>query len=322
MQESCGNFMSAERFRFGIFELDLDSLELRRDGALVRLQAQPAQVLGRLVERAGDVVSREELRLAVWPEGTFVDFERGLNFCIAQIRATLNDDATEPRFIRTIPKRGYQFIAPVQGIGNTGIPKSGTSQSELPNPKVANPGTGWLTRTATATRVIAACLLLASLFAVSYWTRSRVLARKTPIVAVVRFDNETGDPAMTQFSDSVTDMLVVDLVAKGGGQYRVIGNARELRVAREQRDLKSLASSLGASYAILGQVQRKGDQTRILAHLIHLPDQTHVWVTLIDHPVGDPLALESQVAQTVAIEFAPKIRTTFESFVSHRRASL
>ncbi len=127
---------------------------------------------------------------------------------------------------------------------------------------------------------------------------------------------------MTQFSDAVTDMLVVDLVAKGGGQYRVVGNARELRVAREQRDLKSLASSLGASYAILGQVQRNGDQTRILAHLIHLPDQTHVGVTLIDHTVDDPLALESQIAQTVAVEFAPKIRRTFVPFASHRRASL
>ena len=319
--------MSAQRFRFGIFEFDLDPLELRRDGTLVRLQAQPAQVLGRLLERAGDVVSREELRLAVWPEGTFVDFERGLNFCIAQVRAALNDDAIEPRFIRTIPKRGYQFIAPVQRVGKTGIgqseiAESGIGKSELPRPKVTNPGTAWLTRTTTITRVVAAGLLLASLFAVSYWARTRFLARKTPIVAVVRFDNETGDPAMTQFSDAVTDMLVVDLVAKGGGQYRVIGNASELRVAREQRDLKSLASSLGASYAILGQVQRKGDQTRILAHLIHLPDQTHVWVTLIDHTVDDPLTLESQVAQTVAVEFAPKIRTTFVPFASHRRASL
>jgi DNA-binding winged helix-turn-helix (wHTH) protein/TolB-like protein len=302
--------MSVERFRFGIFEFDCSALELRREGALVRLQAQPAQVLGRLLQRAGDVVSREELRQAVWPDGTFVDFERGLNFCIAQIRAALNDDALEPRFIRTIPKRGYQFIAPVER----------SSKKELPHSKVANPGTAWSGK--MKIRLAAACLVAASLIAAGYWAKSRYLAKKMPIVAVARFDNETGDPSMTQFSDAVTDMLVLDLVAKGDGQYRVIGNARELRVAREQRDLKSLASSLGASYVILGQVQRKGDQTRILAHLIHLPDQTHVWVTLIDHTVEDPLALESQVAQTVAVEFAPKIRPTFVPFASHRRASL
>jgi len=130
------------------------------------------------------------------------------------------------------------------------------------------------------------------------------------------------DPEMARFSDAITDMLVAELTAKSNGHYQVIGNARVLRVAREQRDLKAVTSSLGASYVVLGQVQRKGDQTRILAHLIHLPDQTHVWVTLIDHTVEDPLALESQVAQTVAVEFAPKIRPTFVPFASHRRASL
>jgi TolB-like protein len=250
------------------------------------------------------------LRQAVWPDGIFVDFERGLNFCIAQIRAALTDTAVEPRFIRTIPKRGYQFIAPVSRSGS----------SELPHTKIANPGTVWATKTALL--ILAACLVLASLFAAGYWVTSRHSVQKTPIVAVARFDNETGDPAMTQFSDAVTDMLVVDLTAKGDGQYRVIGNASELRVAREQRDLTAVASSLGASYVILGQVQRKGDQTRILAHLIHLPDQTHVWVTRIDRTVNDPLALESQVAQTVAVEFAPKIRTTYVPFASHTRASL
>jgi DNA-binding winged helix-turn-helix (wHTH) protein/TolB-like protein len=301
--------MSAEQFRFGVFEFHRASRELRREGMLVRLQAQPAQVLACLLERAGDVVSREELRQVVWPEGTFVDFERGLNFCIAQIRAALNDNAVEPRFVRTIPKRGYQFIAPVSPI----------STSELSRANVTSRETVWPVKTL---RILAACLLLASLFAVGYWARSRYTGQKTPIVAVARFDNETGDPAMTQFSDAVTDMLVVDLAAKGDRQYRVIGNARELRVAREQRDLTAVASGLGASYVVLGQIQRQGDQTRILAHLIHLPDQTHVWVTRIDRSVDDPLALESQIAQTVAIEFAPKIRPTFVPFPSHRRASL
>src|SRR5262249_59923958 len=104
--------MKANQFRFGIFEFDPGSRELRRDGALVRLQSQPAQVLGCLLQRAGQVISREELRQAVWQDHTFVDFERGLNFCIAQIRTALNDSATEPRYIRTIPKPGYQLIPP------------------------------------------------------------------------------------------------------------------------------------------------------------------------------------------------------------------
>src|SRR5215469_12901253 len=99
-------------YRFGLFEFDAGTRELRRDGVLVRLQAQPALVLASLVAHAGEVVSRDELHQVVWHADTFVDFERGLNFCVAQIRAALDDDASVPRFIRTIPKRGYQFIAP------------------------------------------------------------------------------------------------------------------------------------------------------------------------------------------------------------------
>ena len=301
--------MTAHQFRFGIFEFDRSLRELRKDGALVRLQSQPAQVLGCLVERAGEVVSREELRQAVWQDHTFVDFERGLNFCIAQIRLALNDNAAEPRYVRTIPKRGYQFIAPVTRSRNGELlPTSYSNASRL--------------RLTTVATGLATCLLLASLFVAGYWAKSRSLLQKTPIVAVLRFDNETGDPNMTRFTDAITDMLVVELTARGDGNYHVIGNARVLRVAREQRDLKALTSSLGASYVILGQVQRSGNQTRILAHLIHLPDQTHVWVTRIERAVDDPLTLESQVAQTVADQFSPKIRPTFVPFASPRRASL
>jgi DNA-binding winged helix-turn-helix (wHTH) protein/TolB-like protein len=302
--------MSAEQFRFGIFEFDRASRELRRDDILVRLQSQPAQVLGCLLDRAGQVVSREELRQAVWRDDTFVDFERGLNFCIAQIRAALKDNPTEPRFIRTIPKRGYQFIAPVARTDGGHSPPT-----SLANPHLVSP-------VRTAATVFAVCFLLALSFVAGYWAKRRSLEEKTPVVAVLRFDNETGDPDMTRFSDAVTDMLVVELTAKGDGQYRVIGNARELRVAREQRDLKVVASSLGASYVVLGQVQRSGDQTRILAHLIHLPDQTHVWVTRIERTADNPQALESQAAQTVASQFSPKIRTTFVPFTSRPRASL
>jgi len=302
--------MASSQFRFGVFEFDRATRELRRDGMLVRLQSQPAQVLGCLVEHAGQVVSRDELRQAVWQEHTFVDFERGLNFCVAQIRAALSDSPTEPRFIRTIPKRGYQFIAPVSRIDG----------QEFLSAALASPASG--SRIKTIVAISACCLLIAASFAAGYWAKKQSVAQQTPIVAVLRFDNETGDPNMTRFSDAVTDMLVAELTAKGDGQYRVIGNARVLRVSREQRDLHMVASSLNASYVVLGQVQRNGDQTRILAHLIHLPEQTHVWVTRIERSPTEPLTLEAQVAQTVADQFSPKIRTTFVPFSSRPRASL
>src|SRR5205809_605279 len=95
--------MAGIRYRFGLFEFDRAHNDLRREGMSVRLQAQPAQVLACLLENAGTIVSREQLRHAVWKDDTFVDFERGLNFCIAQIRSALDDEAASPRFVRTIP---------------------------------------------------------------------------------------------------------------------------------------------------------------------------------------------------------------------------
>src|ERR1700732_1498727 len=104
------------RVRFGVFDFDTASGELRRDGVPVRLQPQPAEVLAILVARAGEIVTREALRQALWGPETFVDFDRGLNFCVAQIRAALGDSADAPRFIRTLPKRGYQFMGPVADV--------------------------------------------------------------------------------------------------------------------------------------------------------------------------------------------------------------
>src|SRR5215813_4324814 len=108
--------MNGQRYRFGEFEFEAATGELRREGAVVRLQAQPALALACLVARANEVVTREELQKAIWGDETHVDFERGLNFCIGQVRAALEDDADEPQYVRTIPRRGYQFIADVEVV--------------------------------------------------------------------------------------------------------------------------------------------------------------------------------------------------------------
>ena len=301
----------AQRFRFGLFEFDGSVKELRREGTVVRLPAQPAQVLACLLEGAGEVVSRENLRRAVWHDDTFVDFERGLNFCIAQIRTALDDDATAPRFIRTIPKRGYQFIAPVDNVGEAAARPAAQSGTQAATPVMF---AGW--------RMAAIATMLLAVFAAGYWFHARSNAIRTPIVAVARFDNETGDAQMNGFSDALTDTLITDLTGAGDGRYRVIGNARILRLPRDQRDLTALASSLGASYVVLGQVQLSGSQVRILAHLIHLPEQTHVWVARMDRATDDPLAVESEVAQNIAAQFSPRIAAhRYAAMASYRAPS-
>jgi DNA-binding winged helix-turn-helix (wHTH) protein/TolB-like protein len=313
--ELCDNFgkvMEPARFRFGLYEFDARTRELRREGALVRLQAQPAQVLGRLIERAGQVVSREELREALWGADTFVDFERGLNFCMSQVRSALNDDSSNPTYIRTIPRQGYQFIAPLQRIPMPAAEQNNSGAS-APNRR----------RIPVMTLALAAGILVAVLLLTAYRLRSKqsVSMDNPPIVAVLRFDNETGNPALDRFSDALTDNVVEQLTSVSQGHYGVIGNARILRESRDQRDLKAIASSLHATYVVLGQVQSGGDQLRILAHLIRVPEQTHIQVVRMDRALAqriqdDPLGLEAEAAHKIAAQFSPLVASDARQAVS------
>jgi DNA-binding winged helix-turn-helix (wHTH) protein/TolB-like protein len=309
--------MESRRYRFGLFAFDAAAGELRRDGELVRLQGQPAVALGCLLANAGRVVTREELQKAIWGDETHVDFERGLNFCIGQLRAALEDDADTPRYVRTIPRRGYQFIGAVEVAGGVEVAgevetvaeKGGVGERAGRQPAAqASSGPGespiFLPRVAFACLML---LLLAASLAAGYWLHARAIGKKVPTVAVLRFDNETADPTVTRFSDGLTDSVVERLTAESEGRYDVIGNAAILRLPREQRDLQAIAASLGANYVVLGQVQSNGAQTRILAHLIRLPDQKHLWVVRTDREIGDALAVEAEIAQHVAAEFAPRV---------------
>ena len=188
--------------RFGIFEFDPVDGTLNRDGRQVRLGAQPAKALGMLLQAGGEVVTREALRDAIWGAETHVDFDRGLNFCISQIRAALGDSAESPRYIATVPRSGYRFIAPIH---------SEPEQTTVPR------------RRPVAIGALAAILLA---LAVPLYRASQ--PDPTPqAVAVARFDNETGDASLDPLADGITDSLVAALVA--AGQQHVIGNAAVLR---------------------------------------------------------------------------------------------
>lgn len=309
--------LPTQRCRFGLFEFDLATRELRREGALVRLQAQPAQVLCYLIEHAGRVVTREELRSAIWGSDTFVDFERGLNFCISQVRSALRDDATNPQFIRTLPRQGYQFIAPLERLApgpsaTANLKEQADGQaSAVTSPRKLRP----------LPVLLAAGIVLGILLLAAYTLRSKHIAGRPPVVAILRFDNETGDPALDRFSDGLTDNVIEQLTSAAIGHYAVIGNAQILRLPRAQRDLTAVHSSLGAGYVVLGQVQSNGKQVRILAHLIRLPEQTHLRVVRMERPMDDPLAVESEIAHAIALQFSSRVSADAGRSSSHVSAN-
>ena len=202
------------KYRFGLFEFDNATCELRRERERVHLEAQPAQVLGLLLARAGEVVTREELHRAVWGSETFVDFDRGLNYCIAQIRAGLQDSAQSPRFVRTLPKRGYQFIAPITTLA--ALPPECAVLEPSINKRFKARHIYWTAGIAAVALLLAASYILSS--------RCATAAAEFKI-AVIRFDNETANPALDGFADGLTESLVADLTTAGVGRFGVIGNA-------------------------------------------------------------------------------------------------
>jgi DNA-binding winged helix-turn-helix (wHTH) protein/TolB-like protein len=271
----------SDRVTFGLFEFDPQNGLLRREGVPVRLQPQPAKVLAILVARAGEVVSREELRQQIWADGTFVDFERGLNFCIAQIRAALKDSADAPRFIETLTRRGYRFVAPVR-----------TTAAPAPVEPVPK-RTSYLPLAAVGLLAAATIILIAGAWASGPGVRpSRI--------AVVPFDNETGLDGFDEIARGVADATVARLATPDRiRRLSVIGNAAALHRPRAFRDLRRIGTTLDADYIVLAQMKRDAAGVRLIAHLIRVKDEAHVWANTYDRPAFT-LEVQAEIAEAIA----------------------
>jgi DNA-binding winged helix-turn-helix (wHTH) protein/TolB-like protein len=242
----------SQQVRFDRFEFDPESGELRAGTETVRLEPQPARVLAHLIAHRGQVVSRQELQRAVWPADTFVDFDRGLNYCIAEIRRALGDSASEPRLLETLPRRGYRFLASI----------------EPPAPSVPRPRSGW--------RRLGLAAAGGALLALLGVTAFQAAWESVPTVAVALFDDETPDASAALLAQRLTD-AVVEGLTREPERWSVIGNAALLRTTRALRDPAVLGTELGVDYAVLGQVQVIDGQRHALVHLIRVADQKHVW---------------------------------------------
>ena len=281
----------SRRVRFDAFEADLASGELWRAGARVPIQDLPFRLLAALVTRPGDVVSRSELTMQLWGTDTYVDAAAGLNTAVAKLREALEDDAEQPRFIETVPKRGYRFIAPV--TTDAGRLLSASARSE------AARAAARLAEAPEPRRVKSASLIAAALaaFAIVGIAAYRLRADPPQVrVAVMLFDNETGRPEFDRLSQGLTDATVFALTANP--KLAVIGNAAVLRTARPFRDIALVRDAVRADYIIIGQVQLVDATILVRTHLIRAPDQAHVWVHQSRLTAGEA-ALQSDVAGQV-----------------------
>jgi DNA-binding winged helix-turn-helix (wHTH) protein/TolB-like protein len=291
-------------YRFGLFEFDAAAGELRKQGRLVRIEPQPARALALLLSRPGEVVSRDELRLHLWGADTHVDFDRGLAYCIGQVRTALGDSADNPRFVETLPRRGYRFVAPLQPV----IPASAV-QAAMPSPPAHQPGDipaapalGGLhgpsvVRARGQWFVAVLTLLVVTGLVWTVWAR---ITPPRPIVAVAVFDNETGLAEYDRLASTAADIAVERLTALGTREIGVIGNTPTLRAPRAERSPAAVQGETGAGYFVFGQIQNDDAGVRLVVHLIRLDDDTHLWVTRVARAPSDLGDLEDVAANRLA----------------------
>ena len=291
--------------RFGVFELDTRAGELRKHGLRVRLQGQPFQVLAMLLGRPGEVITREELQKNLWPADTFVDFDHGLNKAISKIRDALGDSAESPRFVETIARRGYRFLAEVKAAG--AVPARSPEHASPPPAAEVREGQNAASTLPTLKRPLSSLawkisgfvlvLLMASLAAwkVYFSTPPSPVIRS---LAVLPLESLSSDASQDYFADGMTDELISDL-----GQIsalRVISRTSVMGYKHARKPLPQIARELKVDAVVEGTVLRSGDQVRITAQLIEASTDKHLWSQSYEGGLKDTLAFQNDVARSIA----------------------
>jgi TolB-like protein/DNA-binding winged helix-turn-helix (wHTH) protein/Flp pilus assembly protein TadD len=277
-----------EIVRFGLFQLDLKAHELHKAGVRVKLQDQPFRVLALLVDRAGQVVTREELQQKVWPTDVYVTFDQGVNNAIRKVRDALEDSADNPRFVETVARQGYRFIAPVNAVQRR--PLIPPFRSRLHN------------RRNTALIGLTSAIVLAFL---AYWTWQRSAMRaksssRRAVLAVLPFDNLSRDPDQEFFSEGLTEEMITQLGKLNPEHLTVIARGSVATYKGSSLTINQIGRELHADYVVQGSVRRASDRVRITVQLIQVRDQADLWAESYDRELKDILALQDSVARTIA----------------------
>lgn len=289
--------------RFGAFEVDLDAGEVRKNGLKLKLQEQPFQVLSVLLHRPHQVVSREELRKQLWPTETFVDFDNGLNKAIARLRDLLSDSVEVPRYIETVPRKGYRFIYPVEGkhVQASSSPADGERRAR------------W------APVALLGIISLAVIYVSYHKSADNTMSTPARVrLAVLPFTNLTGDPGQEYFSDGLTEEIITEL---GGGlpeSLAVIARTSAMHYKGSTARVAQIGQELGIDYLMEGSVRRQGTRVRISVQLIRVRDESHIWAQDYDGEWDEYLALEGRIASDIARHI--QVQLTPNSSASAHRA--
>jgi len=315
-----GSSARVENISFGEFEAKLESRELCRKGVRVRLPDQSFQILAMLLERRGELVTREQIRQRLWPGDTFVDFDHGLNNAVNRLREALADSADSPHFIETLPRRGYRFIAPAQlcSADGSSTQPSSPAPTDARTPLMQAQGvqtgsdsvvvitstraSGPARRFLIATVIV---LLLLAVGVVAYWARVRAVSPRIQSLVVLPLENVSGDASQEYFADGMTDSLITNLA--GLKSVRVISRTSAMHYKGSRKTLPEIARELNVDCVLEGTIMRVGDRVRINAQLIDARTDRHLWASAYDRNLRDLLAMQSDLASAIANQVASRV---------------
>lgn len=314
---------SGRRVSTGLFEIDLVSGQVMRQGRRIPIQDQPFRVLSLLLEHPAQIVTREELQAKLWPADTYVGFDEGLNTAIRKLRV-LGDSADNPRFIETIPRRGYRFIAPVTELPHGSEPSQNpaaapdakaldSANPETPSSANRHPGLSAAfasrlsdasIRTWVVVVSVAALLVVVSVILIRHarpHSSVQANAARRGMLAVLPFQNLSGDPAQDYFSDGLTEETITDLGQLSPSQMGVIARTSAMAYKHTDKTISQIGRELGVDYILEGSVRRESGRARISAQLIRVRDQTHLWAENYDtRNLDDLIEVQNAIGRAIA----------------------
>src|ERR1700674_4124856 len=303
----------SQRVYFDVFEADLRAGELRKHGIKIKLHHQPFQILTLLLGHPGELVTREELKGKLWPDDTFVDFDVGLNSAVKKLRDALGDSAEVPRFVETIPRRGYRFIGSLVDIPSpkpelspassvcavVDAPPIESKSPEVGGSIVPRPARHWILRVAAA--AVGSVLILLAVLRIDGW-QEKFFSKPTSLpirsIAVLPLENLSGDPAQEYFTDGMTDALITELAQISS--LRIISRTSVMRYKGTRQPLPEIAKELNVDGIVEGAVVQSAERVRVEAQLIQATTDRHVWASTYERSLGDAVLLQSEVARAIA----------------------